>query len=1115
MWKLQNLKTLTTLSVLAITAVSLSAQTTSLTINPTVLTFNATSSAGASTQVLTLTSSGTTSVPYTATTFASGNWLSVNPASGATPQAITVTANPANLATGTYGGFITLSAGGSTINVPVVLNVNVSGPSNVTATPPALTFNFPPGSTVPSTQSVTVGNNGTSINQVTASVTTSTGQPFVTVSPTTLNLTPTSSNQLNVSVNPTGLAAGTYNAIVALTPPGTNGTTVPVVVNVAGPTSLNIAPAGAVNLGYQIGTTAPVGQTLTITTANGTVQPFTASATSTTCGGNWLVVSPTSGATPGSLSVQVNTTSLQAGNCTGQITISAPGTSTPTVNIPVNLLVSTSPLLLVPSTGPTFNFQLGSSTPAAQNVQVTSTTPGVAFTVAATPVTGGANFLNVQPGNGTTPQAVTLSINPTVLATLGPNTYVENVTITSPGSGNTPQTFPVTLVVSSNPILSSSQQSLTFNYQIGQSSPQAQILTLASTGAPLGYSVAAASTNCGNFLSASPTIGQTQVPPGQPGQVVVSVNTTGITTAGTCTGTLTLSVPGSTNAPITIPVTMNVSTTPLINVSPAFVNVTTVAGTSTTVQQNISLTSTDATTPLNFTATAITNPPGLTWLTVAPQTGSTPNVLNVTFNPANLPVGTYMGQIQVSSTSPNIPTQTIPVMFTIASATVTATPTTLTFTQPLNGPAPATQSIQIGGVPSGTTIGATATAFNGTGWLTVTTGASNTLTVTANGANLAQGNYQGLVTVFAPGTTPSPLYIPVSFTVGNPQTIQLASNNVTFTVPQGSTTLPGAQTVNITSTGGNVPFTASFTPVSGGQFLNITPATGNTPGQVSIALNPAVVSTLAPGTYAGAITVGSPNIPGGSQVINVTLTVGAGGSPTISVVNSASNQTGAVAPGEIVALFGANIGPTPAVGLQLNANGTVATTLGNTSVMFDNTPAPLIYAGPNQINVIVPYEVQGKKTTTMTVQRNGVTTATVSLQVVDTAMAIFTLDFSGKGQGAIRNQDNSVNGSATPAAKGSVIQIFATGGGLLTPPGVTGTVTPTTGPTFPGLQFPATVTVGGVPASVTYSGAAPGLVSGAVQINVRIPDNVPSGDQQVVITSNGVSSPANVTVAVQ
>jgi len=708
-----------------------------------------------------------------------------------------------------------------------------------------------------------------------------------------------------------------------------------------------------------------------------------------------------------------------------------------------------------------------------------------------------------------------LTISPSVLATLGPNTYVQNVTITSPGSGNSPQTFPVTLVVSSNPILSSSQQSLTFNYQIGQTAPQAQILSLASTGAPLGYSVSAVSTNCGNFLSATPTTGQTQVPPGQPASVVVSVNTTGITTAGTCTGTLTLNVPGSTNSPITIPVTLNASTTPLINASPAYINVTAVAGATGAVQQNISLTSTDSTSGLNFTATAITNPPGLTWLTVAPQTGSTPSVLNVTFNPSNLPVGTYMGQIQISSTSPSIPTQTIPVMFTIASAAVTATPTTLTFTQALNGTAPASQTVQIAGVPAGTTIGATATAFNGTGWLTVTTSGNGTVTVSANGANLSQGNYQGLVTVFAPGTTPSPLYIPVTLTVGNPQTLTLATKSVNFNVNQGSTTMPAAQTVAITSTGGNVPFTASFSPISGGQFLNVTPASGNTPGQVSIALNQAVVSTLAPGTYAGAVTVASPNIPGGSQVITVTLTVGTGGTPAVSVVNSASNRVGAVAPGEIITIYGNNIGPTTAMGLQLNPNGTVATTLGTTTVLFDNVPAPLIYAGQNQINAIVPYEVRGKSTTTMTIQQSGLTSTTLQLQVAETSLGLFTTNQSGTGAAAILNANGSVNTSANPAAKGSVISLYATGGGQLTPAGVTGTVTPSTGTTFPGLQFPVTVTIGGVPATVTYSGAAPGLVSGAIQINVTVPNSVASGDQPVVITSNSVNSPAAVTVAIQ
>jgi len=691
------------------------------------------------------------------------------------------------------------------------------------------------------------------------------------------------------------------------------------------------------------------------------------------------------------------------------------------------------------------------------------------------------------------------------------------VTVTATGAGNSPQTFPVTLVVSSVPILSTTQTSMNFNFQIGQTAPQSQVLTLSSTGAPLNYTVAATSTNCNNFLSATPTSGQTQVPPGQPGQVVVSVNTTGITTPTVCTGTLTLTVPGSTNTPLTIPVTLNASTTPLINVSQGAIAATAVAGTTSTVQQNIALTSTDLTTALNFAAAAVTSPPGLTWLTVTPNTGSTPNVLNVTLNPAGLPVGIYMGSIVVSSTSPNVPTQTIPVTFTIASGIITAVPTTLSFTQPVGGTAPASQTIQLSGIPTGGTVGATATTFNGSGWLTVTASASGTLTVTANGSSLAQGNYQGLVTVFVPGATPSPLYIPVSLVVGNPQTLTFTPTSVTFNATPGSTTPPASQNIQLASTGGNVPYTATFAATSGGNFLTVTPASGNTPQQLTITPNQTVIRNLAPGTYTGTITVGSTSIPGGSQAIPVTLIVGTqtGTGPTVSsVVNSASSVSGAVAPGEIITIFGTNLGSSPPVFLTLTSNGLVSTTLGNTSVTFDGISAPLIYASPTQVNAIVPYEVAGKTTTTMVVTNNGVKSTSQQLQVASASPAIFTISQTGSGQGAILNQNGSVNGTANPAAKGSVIAIYATGGGQIRPVGVTGTVTPTTG-TFPSLVGSVSVTIGGAPAQITYSGSAPGLVSGAIQINAVVPTGVATGNQPVVVTVGTNTGPTNVTVAVQ
>src|SRR5262249_7308743 len=155
------------------------------------------------------------------------------------------------------------------------------------------------------------------------------------------------------------------------------------------------------------------------------------------------------------------------------------------------------------------------------------------------------------------------------------------------------------------------------------------------------------------FLSATPATGNTF---GTQNQVVVSVSTTGLTTSQVCNGTITLTVPGSNAPPLVIPVTTNVSTTPLLNLGQSGINVTALAG-SGPIQQQVSVPSTD--TALQFTATAATNPPGLTWLSVTPNSGNTPNNLQITINPANLAVGTYTGTITVSSTAQNVPAQTI------------------------------------------------------------------------------------------------------------------------------------------------------------------------------------------------------------------------------------------------------------------------------------------------------------------------------------------------------------------------------------------------------------------------------------------------------------------------
>jgi uncharacterized protein (TIGR03437 family) len=241
------------------------------------------------------------------------------------------------------------------------------------------------------------------------------------------------------------------------------------------------------------------------------------------------------------------------------------------------------------------------------------------------------------------------------------------------------------------------------------------------------------------------------------------------------------------------------------------------------------------------------------------------------------------------------------------------------------------------------------------------------------------------------------------------------------------------------------------------------------------------------------------------------------------MVNSATQLPGAVSPGEIVTIYGTNLGPTPALGLTLTSSGTVETMLGTTQVFFDSTPAPLIYVGANQINAIVPYEVAGRFQTTVTVSTNGLVSTGIVQSVVATAPGIFTANSSGKGPGAILNQDYSLNSASHPAAAGTIVSIYATGEGVLNPPVATGSVTSKNPPYPVPVASPVSVTFQvttngntvNIPANVTYAGEAPELVSGALQVNVVIPTLVPSGAQTVILTIGANSSPAQVTVNVK
>jgi len=239
--------------------------------------------------------------------------------------------------------------------------------------------------------------------------------------------------------------------------------------------------------------------------------------------------------------------------------------------------------------------------------------------------------------------------------------------------------------------------------------------------------------------------------------------------------------------------------------------------------------------------------------------------------------------------------------------------------------------------------------------------------------------------------------------------------------------------------------------------------------------------------------------------------------PVVATVTSAASyDSTAVSPGEMVAIFGQDLGPATGVNLQLDSNGLLTTSLGGTQVFVNGNPAPLVYAAAQQVNTIVPYEVAQAQTASVVLVYRGNASAASQIAIAAVKPGIFTGNSSGSGQGAILNPDYSVNGPAHPATRGQYVTIYGTGEGVTTTPGMDGRVSDAAGTPLPKVAAACSATVGGQPTTVAYCGEAPGFTAGLVQMNVLVPVSVTPGNAvPVTITVGGVTSQSGVTLVVQ
>jgi uncharacterized protein (TIGR03437 family) len=1042
-----------------------------------------------------VTSSGTpllitaSAVTYNST----GNWLGVNPTISSTPQRLVVSVNASLLPQGVYYGAVTVSSAGSTnravsVNVTLTVGSPATNATSLTAAPTLLSFNAQAGGLIPSAQILNIVSSPPGV-AFTAAATSIDAGNWLSVS-THESTAPTA---ITVYVNTAGMPVGVYTGSVTLTP-STGGTlTVPVSLNLTSGTTL-LANVSALQFYYQVGSFLPVQQFFNLSSGGA---PLSVSlSTSTNDGLPWLTVNPLFTTTPQAITVSVSTANLAAGVYTGKIHISSPSSANQMIDIPVTLTVSSGPLLTVGVTPSTFVHQLGSQAPPAQTVPLSSTGGSLSYSVS-TSTQDGFNWLVVSPTTGQTPQNLTIGVTP---GSLSAGSYTGVVTVVSPGAANSPLRIPVNLSVGSASALVVSTQSLNLNYQIGGvNNIQSQPLYVTSSGQPVTFTASATTTTCGaNWLQVFPSPDTTTA------VLTVAIQPLGFNVPQICTGTVVLTTSAGTS--IQIPVALNVSASPLFNISPLSLLFSAPFDSEVTGTQTVKLSMTDNT-AVTVTAAASTSTGGGTWLQVARSSDTTPAFLTVSANPANLSVGTYSGAITVNSSA--LPAgQVIPVTLkvTAASSAVVA-PASLSFTQMAGGLAPAPQSVSITATGPALSFSSTTSTTDLGQWLSVTpvSGTTpNSITVSANGTGLSAGVYNGSVTLTLPGAGNSPFLIPVTLTVTAAQSVVVNPTSLTFSYRSGSTS-PLVQQLNVTSTGAATNVSASAT--SSGGWLSVTPALAPTPVPFSVSVTP---GTLAAGGYDGTVTLA----PNGGSPITVPVHLDITSAPPSSILtisNAASGVRGVVSPGEIVTLTGDSMGPLEGASLRLNPDGSLATAVAGTQVFFDDTAAPILYTSARQVNAIVPYEVAGHSTVQVVVVYQGVRTQGFTIQTGAAAPGIFTATQNGRGQGAILNQDNSLNSQAIPAARGSIVQVFATGEGLTDPLAGTGSVTHT-------LHTPTarvTATIGGAPADVVFAGSAPEAVAGLLQVNVRIPQSATSGDVPITITVGTATSQPGATVAIR
>jgi len=532
----------------------------------------------------------------------------------------------------------------------------------------------------------------------------------------------------------------------------------------------------------------------------------------------------------------------------------------------------------------------GAPASAAQTVQVSSNGLPLSYNVVAS-TNGSLNWLSVSPSSGTTTGTFSVTADGSKLTA---GTYTGFITVTgvgpngSPVAGN-PATVQVTLVVAAGTV-SAAPASLTFTQAVGGSAPPAQAVTVSGTPSPINFTVGAAASGGGTWLTATPASGST------PGTIQVSASA-GTLAVGQYTGTVTITAPSASGSPISIPVTLNVVAGQVITATPAALAFNYVIGTAVPAAQQVQAATTGNSIPLSMTAST---KDGANWLSVTPATAATPATLTVAVSPLTLAAGIYTGTVTINSPNASTP------------ATVAVTLTVLVVPKPViaaianaasfaNGPVAPGENIVIFGAGIGpatlvglhvtngvvdTSAGNTRVLFDGVVSPVIYASATQTSVMVPYGV---AGRTSTNVQVEFLGVQSNPIAFTLVQTTPGIYTLNQAGNGPGATLNQdGSVNGPGKPAAKGSVVAVYMTGEGQTTPV--GADGAVIPIDGSGLKKPSLVVTATIGGVSAPVLYAGS----APGIVSGVMQVNVQIPAGAvsGTNALLVTVGTTPSQSG-------------------------------------------------------------------------------------------------------------------------------------------------------------------------------------------------------------------------------